>query len=77
MPQPDQMKREDANRLCRAASAVYYEIVCASAKRTGTPAKLPFLLCPKGRTPCTCEFSHSELEEAEAFLLRLGVIGER
>ena len=79
---PGQKLRDDAEtraarRLCRAASAAYYEIFVRHACRTGRPAVLPELLCPEGAVPATDEFSASELDEAEAFLIRLGVICER
>lgn len=70
-------EQESIDRFCRAASAVYYEIVQASVRQEGQPAMLPTLICPRGRVPSTGEFTDRELDEAEAFLLRLGVIAER
>lgn len=72
------MTQVRANRLCRAASAVYYSICEMHANRMGVPALLPEHLCPKDDEPrpCPYEFALDELEDAERMLLRLGVIGE-
>ena len=72
-----EMTQTEVNTFCRAASAVYYAIVMAHAQRAGEVPKLPKLLCPEGPPPCPCEFTAEELDEAEAFLVRLGAIGER
>ncbi|MEL6330040.1 MAG: hypothetical protein AAFR38_10275 [Planctomycetota bacterium] len=73
----DRLDQDRINRACRAASAAYYAIVCAHARRTGVPGLLPELLCRTGPTPCACDFSDAELDDAERFLVRLGVIAER
>ncbi|MEM8876107.1 MAG: hypothetical protein AAGD32_17825 [Planctomycetota bacterium] len=70
------MTQDEINDFCRAASAVYYAIVRAHVDRTGEPAMLPDLLCPCGRVPRVSEYDKATLEEAEKFLLRLGLIGE-
>jgi hypothetical protein len=68
------MSQDEANRFCRAASAVFYSIARSHALRTGKPVCMPLLLCPRGTVPVPREFSSAELREAERFLLRLGVI---
>lgn len=68
------LSQRRANRLCRAASAADYSIAQAHACRTGEPARIPRHLSPLGSMPRVCEFSRQEIEEAERFLLRLGVI---
>lgn len=73
----ERLDQQEINDFCRAASAAYYAIVAAHATRTGEPAMLPELLCPEGLPPRPCEFTEKQLDEAEAFLVRLGVIGER
>ena len=75
-PKPSQRPDINVNLLCSAASAVYYEIVVCHARRTRQPAKLPELLCPRGRVPRTCDFEENVLREAEDFLARLGLIAE-
>ena len=77
MNEPKEMNQVQINTFCRAASAAYYAIVAAHARRTGEPAMLPDLLCPKGLPPRPCQFTDRQLDEAEAFLVRLGGIGER
>lgn len=72
----DDAETRAARKLCRAASAAYYAIVVRHACKAGTPVALPTLLCPNGAAPSTDEFSSAELDEAERFLLRLGVIGD-
>ncbi len=71
-----EMDQSEINRFCRAATAVYFSIVEAHALRTGERVGLPLLLCPAGMPPSEREFSVEELEEAERFLYRIGVIGE-
>lgn len=73
--QHEEMSQDHVDKLCRAASAAYYEIIRHHAFRTGEPALIPTLLCPKGCPPGTHEFDEDVLLEAEAFLVRLGVIG--
>ena len=70
------MSQQEINDFCRAASAAYYAIVRAHVARTGEPAMLPDLLCPVGPVPCAHHFDDETLDEAERFLLRLGLIGE-
>jgi len=62
------------DRLCSAASALYYAIAMAHAYGTGRPVKLPELIWPRRTTPCLCSFSEDELGEAERFLTRLGIV---
>ncbi|MEM1329133.1 MAG: hypothetical protein AAGG07_01090 [Planctomycetota bacterium] len=69
------MSQAEINRFCRAASAAYYAIVHEHTRRTGECALLPELICPDGPAPCLCEFSTQEIEEAEDFLFRMGMIG--
>lgn len=77
MNEPDRdLSQQQADDLCRAASAVYYRVVQAHAMRTGRPALLPELLCPRGCPPCVHQFDESLLNEAEQMLLRLGVIAD-
>lgn len=72
-----EMTQDEINDFCRAASAVYFAIVRSHATRTGFPALLPELLCPRGRAPCVHRYDDATLEEAEKFLLRMGLIGGR
>ncbi|MEM1424044.1 MAG: hypothetical protein AAGH64_08575 [Planctomycetota bacterium] len=76
MKPASEMSQDEINRYCGAASATYYAIVCAHAQRTGVCAKLPDLLCPDGIPPMQSDYTNDELDEAEAFLLRLGVISD-
>lgn len=64
----------DPQRLCDAASSVFFAIVRYQAVRMGKPVPLPLILCPKSVPPCPCSFSREEVREAEMFLRRLGVI---
>lgn len=66
------------DRLCDAASALFYAIAKHHANRTGEPIPLPVHLCPKTlNPPCICSFLPHELDQAEGFLLRMGVIRRR
>ena len=77
MPKPvSEMSQHEINDFCRATSAVYYSILHAHAQRTGTPAMVPDLLCPRGRVPRIHQFDEATLDEAERFLLRMGFICE-
>ena len=82
-PQPEFHKEDsgpngiDPQRLCDAASALFYTIAKHQFHRTGDPIPLPLHLCPKSTPPCICGFSRHEIDQAEAFLLRLGVIKGR
>lgn len=78
LPEPDGAETGiDAQRLCDAASAVFFAIVRYQSMRTGRSVPVPLLLCPMSTPPCPCDFSRDELAQAEAFLLRLGFIGRR
>lgn len=67
----------DPQRLCDAASAIFFAIVRYQAKMTGAPVQIPMHLCPKAPPACPFRFTRTELLEAEAFLIRLGVIEPR
>ena len=67
----------DPQRLCDAASALFYAIARHQFQRTGDPIPIPIHLCPTSRPTCICKFSRREIDEAEAFLLRIGVIARR
>ncbi|MEL6497555.1 MAG: hypothetical protein AAF937_05930 [Planctomycetota bacterium] len=72
----DAMTQAEVNEFCRATSALYFEVVRQHASRTGVPACLPDLLCPKADVPSTAGYDGVMLEEAERFLLRMGLIAE-
>jgi len=72
-----EMTQDEINHFCRAASAVYFAIARAHAARTGGPVLVPDLICPAGRVPCVGQFDDDLLDEAELFLLRMGMIGRR
>ena len=67
----------DPDRLCEVASAVYYAIARNQALREGRPPSLPWLVSPKHLPTCPHKYTVHEVREAEAFLLRLGVIEPR
>ena len=73
----DGLTKADVDMLCDAASAVYFHLLRFKARETGRPVALPELMCPKGRVRCVCEFDDDAIDDAEQFLLRLGVIGPR
>ena len=62
------------SRLCDAASAMYYSIHFEYSRRTGKPVVLPELLLPLEEPPRPRDYSDAELDEAELFLTRLGVV---
>ncbi len=68
---------DDTERLCDAASAVFFAIIHFQAEREGRSASLPLLLCPHGVPPCPCGFTRDELLSAEIFLRRLGFVHRR
>lgn len=67
----------DAQRLCDAASLVFFAIVQWQAHREGRPVQVLLLMCPRSIPKCPCEFARHEVLEAETFLLRLGFIERR
>ena len=77
MKPASKMSQQEINDFCGAASAVYFAIAQAHVARTGEPAMLPELLCPRSSVPRMCTYDKETLEEAAQFLLRLGFIGER
>lgn len=70
----DSLTDAEINVLCDATSAVYYAIVASHSRKMGTRPMLPEHLCPKGEPACPCNFTEEQLDEAEAFLVRLGMI---
>lgn len=70
------MSQEEINRFCAATSSLYYSIVSWHARRSGVTPQLPDLLCPTGDLPCVHRFDEDLVDEAEKFLLRLGMIAE-
>lgn len=70
----DHISQVDADRLCTAASAVFFALLRVEASRMRTTVVLPELLCPKGKLPAPSELDPVLIEEATAMLLRLGVI---
>lgn len=76
MKPASEMSQHEINRFCKAASAAYFAILQSHTRRTGECARIPELLSPKGRVPHPLMFTAEELDEADQFLLRLGVIGE-
>ena len=74
MSPEDNISQVDADRLCTAASAVFFALLRMEASRMGTTVVLPELLCPKTRLPAPSELDPLVIEEATAMLLRLGVV---
>ena len=70
----DHISQVDADRLCTAASAVFFALLRVEASRMQTTVVLPELLCPKGKLPAPSELDPEVIEEATAMLLRLGVV---
>ncbi|MBC04470.1 MAG: hypothetical protein CMJ34_14385 [Phycisphaerae bacterium] len=70
----DDISQVDADRICTAASAVFFALLKVEATRTHTTVVLPELLCPKARLPSPSELDPHVIEEATAMLLRLGVV---
>lgn len=70
----DNISQVDADRLCTAASSVFFALLRAEASRLHTSVVLPELLCPKSKLPSPSELDPEAVEEATAMLLRMGVI---
>ena len=70
----DDISQIDADRICTAASAVFFALLRMEASRMQTTVVLPELLCPKSRLPTPAELDPDVIEEATAMLLRLGVV---
>jgi hypothetical protein len=64
----------DPQRLCDAATAVYFAIARMQARAEGRLPQIPLLLSPRALPPCPCTFSRKEVIAAEEFLRRLGMI---
>lgn len=75
---PDRMiSQAEVDTLCAAAGAVYYEIAAWHAVKTGSPVMIPDLLRPHGAVMRSHMFEDDVLEDAERFLVRLGMIAPR
>ncbi|MEM1185348.1 MAG: hypothetical protein AAGI53_10145 [Planctomycetota bacterium] len=73
--QPDRRPEDPDQRLCDAATAVFFSLVRREATRTGKPVPLPRLVCPaSGVPPHPGIFNREELQAAEEFLYRIGMI---
>ena len=75
MPIPDDdITQADANRLCFAASCIFFALLRRQAVEFGNHIALPELLCPKRPLPPPSELDAHLAEEATAMLIRLGVV---
>ncbi|MEL6498440.1 MAG: hypothetical protein AAF937_01420 [Planctomycetota bacterium] len=74
--QASEMSQEEINRFFDATSALYFSIVAWHARRSGVDPRLPDLLQPTGDLPCVHRYDEHLVDEAEKFLLRLGMITE-
>ena len=70
----DNISQVDADRICTAASAVFFALIRVEASRMHTTVVLPELLCPQKRLPAPSELDPIVVEEATAMLIRLGVV---
>ena len=75
MPDFDaEISQADADRLCFAASCVFYALLRRKATHLGTQIILPKLLCPTSCHPPPEMLDDDLVAEATAMLLRLGVV---
>ena len=70
----DDITQADANRLCFAASCIFFALLRRQAIELGNHIALPELLCPKRPLPPPSELDAHLAEEATAMLIRLGVV---
>ena len=70
----DEITQADANRLCFAASCIFFALLRQQAVELGNYIALPELLCPRRPLPPPSELDAHLAEEATAMLIRLGVI---
>ena len=71
---PDELSQIEVDRLCEAATSVFFAVACFESIRLQCPIALPELLCPTREPPCPCTYHPDLVHEAEQFLVRLGVI---
>ena len=71
---PEDVTQEDANRLCKAATAVFFSVLRHESIRNDRPVIIPFHLLPDQAPPCPCTLCPELVREAEQFLIRMGVI---
>ncbi len=69
-----EISQTDADRLCFAASCVFFALLRKKATLLGTQIVLPKLLCPTTCHPPPEMLDDDLVEEATAMLLRLGVV---
>ncbi|MDG1979273.1 MAG: hypothetical protein P8I44_11975 [Phycisphaerales bacterium] len=75
MPDFDgEISQADADRLCFAASCVFFALLRRKATMLGTQIVLPKLLCPTTCHPPPEMLDDDLVKEATAMLLRLGVV---
>ncbi|MAB71563.1 MAG: hypothetical protein CMJ54_03555 [Planctomycetaceae bacterium] len=68
------ISQTDADRLCFAASCVFFALLRRKATMLGTQIVLPKLLCPTTCHPPPEMLDDDLVAEATAMLLRLGVV---
>ena len=68
------VSQEQANELCRAATAVYFAILYRESMEQKEPITLPLLMCPVTPPPCLCSLDEDLAQDATAFLIRLGIV---
>ena len=71
---PEDVTQDDADRLCKAATAVFFSVLRLESIRHDRPVIIPFHLLPDQAPPCPCTMCPELVREAEEFLIRLGVI---
>lgn len=70
----EEISQTDANRLCFAASCIFFALLRQKASSLGTQIVLPKLLCPTTCHPPPEMLDDDLVVEATAMLLRLGVV---
>ena len=69
-----ELSQAEANRLCHAASCVFFALIQQESIQTGMEIILPWHLSPPSRLPPPSSLDESLVTEAVSMLLRLGIV---
>ena len=73
-PQNGSISQEEADRLCLAASSLFFTLLLEEAAERGCSVMLPRLLAPRTPLPPPEQLPPAERKEGMDLLIRLGIV---
>ena len=70
----DEISQEDVDKLFEAAASVFFAVVEYETSRWGSTVVVPAWFWPSKDVPCACSLERELVNEAIAFLIRMGII---